>query len=422
MRFHHIVLCSVLGLNPGASQAEIKKAYRRLALKYHPDKVKGDEAKKHATATFAEVSAAYEILTNNIGNGPNDDGASPHPSFAGWKRDQMVDVYNMFGRASIDPFYLNFNDYGFGSFGTFQFSDPFELFRRVFEGESLDELLSPVNSFFPAASVRMDLNKVPLKGDRSIFDFPFHDLSTTVHKSFISSNQPNLKNCTASSFIRSYHQSGSGRGCNNSSKIISTTTKIVDGKLVSIREETTIDPDGTRTTKIYRSDDDGTLDYCISNSKTKQSDEAIQWNPSKEESLSKNTESDRTNGDVKSPHPQEEKKYSTNANVNKQGQKWFQSMNPSSAKLLGDSGDPPSQPVCEIIDDNLRVRHQTVNDHARNEEQKISAKTSDKTTFHGGYKNHASMSRKRKIFKLLAHYFSCCFSKRKRQRTADETE
>ncbi|MBN1423138.1 molecular chaperone DnaJ [Candidatus Fermentibacteria bacterium] len=49
----------VLGLSRGASEEEIKKAYRKLALKYHPDRNPGD---KDAEEKFKEVAEAYEIL------------------------------------------------------------------------------------------------------------------------------------------------------------------------------------------------------------------------------------------------------------------------------------------------------------------------------------------------------------------------
>jgi molecular chaperone DnaJ len=50
----------VLGLERGASEADIKSAYRKLALKYHPDKNPGDSA---AETSFKEASEAYEVLS-----------------------------------------------------------------------------------------------------------------------------------------------------------------------------------------------------------------------------------------------------------------------------------------------------------------------------------------------------------------------
>lgn len=51
-----------LGLSRGASEAEIRKAYRKLAAQYHPDKNQGDEA---AEARFKRVNGAYQVLSDS---------------------------------------------------------------------------------------------------------------------------------------------------------------------------------------------------------------------------------------------------------------------------------------------------------------------------------------------------------------------
>ncbi len=52
----------ILGIPKGATDQDVKKAYRRLALRYHPDKNKGD---KDAEAKFKEINQAYEILSDS---------------------------------------------------------------------------------------------------------------------------------------------------------------------------------------------------------------------------------------------------------------------------------------------------------------------------------------------------------------------
>src|SRR4030043_206845 len=52
---------NILGVKRGASEQEIKRAYRRLARKHHPDVNPGDKA---AEARFKEINAAYEVLSD----------------------------------------------------------------------------------------------------------------------------------------------------------------------------------------------------------------------------------------------------------------------------------------------------------------------------------------------------------------------
>ncbi|NLN80950.1 MAG: molecular chaperone DnaJ [Clostridiales bacterium] len=94
----------VLGLGKGASEDEIKKAYRRLAKKYHPDLNPGD---KQAEANFKEVNEAYEVLSDS----------------------QKRARYDQYGHAGVDP---NFGAGGYQGYGfdgmDFDFGDLFSSF------------------------------------------------------------------------------------------------------------------------------------------------------------------------------------------------------------------------------------------------------------------------------------------------------
>ena len=54
----------ILEVDKSATDDEVKKAYRRMAMKYHPDKVEGlgEEVKRNAEAQFREINDAYESI------------------------------------------------------------------------------------------------------------------------------------------------------------------------------------------------------------------------------------------------------------------------------------------------------------------------------------------------------------------------
>ncbi|MCE7898188.1 MAG: J domain-containing protein [bacterium] len=122
----------ILGVNKSASEAELKSAYRKLALQWHPDRNKD----KGAEAKFKEINEAYEVLSNK----------------------EKRAKYDQFGHAAFDPS-AGFGDFGggqsyrsgpftytygsgggfedlFGSQGQGGFQDPFNIFESFFGGQN----------------------------------------------------------------------------------------------------------------------------------------------------------------------------------------------------------------------------------------------------------------------------------------------
>ncbi len=75
----------ILGLNPGASDEEVKRAYRALAKKYHPDRNPGD---KEAARRMQEINAAYDQIKNpsTAQQGPGGYGGGYYDPFGGYRQ------------------------------------------------------------------------------------------------------------------------------------------------------------------------------------------------------------------------------------------------------------------------------------------------------------------------------------------------
>ena len=101
----------VLGVQKSATAEEIKKAYRKAAMKYHPDRNPGD---KEAEAKFKEVGEAYEVLSD----------------------DSKRQRYDQFGFAGVDPSYGGGGNgpYGAGFSGFGDFGDFGDIFGEFFGG------------------------------------------------------------------------------------------------------------------------------------------------------------------------------------------------------------------------------------------------------------------------------------------------
>ena len=114
----------VLGVAKTASEQELKKAYRKKALEFHPDRNK----EAGAEAKFKEVNEAYEVLSDSQKRQTYDQFG--HAAFAGGGAPGGGGGFRQSG-----PFTYSFggNAGNFSQFG-FDFSDPFEIFETFFGG------------------------------------------------------------------------------------------------------------------------------------------------------------------------------------------------------------------------------------------------------------------------------------------------
>lgn len=130
----------VLGVSKSATADEIKRAYRKLAVEFHPDKNKS----KVAEEKFKEINQAYEVLGNSQKRQQYDQFGSQ--AFENGGRGAGGPFGGFSGQGPFTYTYTT-NGQGFDSGG---FSDPFDIFEQFFGGAS------PFGSRKPTYSLKID--------------------------------------------------------------------------------------------------------------------------------------------------------------------------------------------------------------------------------------------------------------------------
>jgi len=219
----------VLEVTRNASTEDIKKAYRKLALKWHPDK--NPDNLEEATKRFKELSEAYEVLSDE-------------------KKRKVYDTYGKEGlsqssRSRSRPYGgCPGDDFVFMTgFTPFTFRDPEEVFREFFgERSPFEDLLG----FNRGGQGRRNRNSHPQTALSSAFSSPFDPIRFGVPgiDSLFSVGQPDA----FTSFSSLSNMSGSGGGA---VKRTSTSTRFVNGKKMTTKK---IFENGKETTMMYEND------------------------------------------------------------------------------------------------------------------------------------------------------------------------
>jgi DnaJ family protein B protein 6 len=228
---------NVLGVSNSASPSDIKKAYRKLAMKWHPDK--NPDNKKVAEEKFKEISEAYEVLSDP-------------------KKREIYDRYGVAGlnnaaTGAQSGFNTDFFD-DFGSFFTFgggrdsgyTFEHAEKIFREAF-GDEFDDAFGSFGGF--SGGSRNDHGQ-------SRSNDPFGGFFGGLGGGF--GGFGGFGGGFDSMFQNMSQSFGGGFGGGFGGTSVSTSTIIRNGKKVSVTKKTTTQPDGTVKTEVTEETDDGT--------------------------------------------------------------------------------------------------------------------------------------------------------------------
>ncbi|XP_044753785.1 dnaJ homolog subfamily B member 6-B isoform X2 [Coccinella septempunctata] len=214
----------VLEVPKGASVADIKKAYRKLALKWHPDK--NPNNMDEATKRFKEISEAYEVLSD----------------------EKKRRIYDQFGKEGL----INGGHRGrsrheedfdpFGGFGFFTFRDPEDVFREFFGGSPFADLFD-FHDHGHSRGSRRNRNSHPSSAISSHFFSPFGmSLGGNMMDDFFSGG---------SGFTSFNFDSSVSNGHATNVKRTSTSTKFINGKKITTKK---VFENGKETIMSYEND------------------------------------------------------------------------------------------------------------------------------------------------------------------------
>ncbi|XP_018059037.1 PREDICTED: dnaJ homolog subfamily B member 6-like isoform X2 [Atta colombica] len=214
----------VLEVQRTATSADIKKAYRKLALKWHPDK--NPDNLEEANKRFKELSEAYEVLSDEKKRRVYDQYGKDGLQMPGGKRRHGDDFDSHFG-------------------GAFVFRDPEEVFREFFDGIPFEDLFAG----FHGGGSRRGVGRHDHSTSNSLstsffgpfgfgFRLPFNDLME---------NAGAAGNFTSFGTFTSFDGTSGGTAV----KRTSTSTRFIDGKKITTKK---VYENGKETIMSYEND------------------------------------------------------------------------------------------------------------------------------------------------------------------------
>ncbi|KAK9301818.1 hypothetical protein QLX08_006006 [Tetragonisca angustula] len=214
----------VLEVQRNATSGDIKKAYRKLALKWHPDK--NPDNLEEANKRFKEISEAYEVLIDEKKRRVYDQYGKEGLQMPGGKRRHKDD---------FDPHFA----------GTFMFRDPEEVFKEFFGGTSFEDLFSDLSE----VGVRFGSNRHSHPSSNSISTSFFGPLGVS-HFGFSPFN--NLFEGSSGNFTSfNTYASFGGTSGGGAVKRTSTSTRFINGKKITTKK---VFENGKETILSYEND------------------------------------------------------------------------------------------------------------------------------------------------------------------------
>jgi len=267
-----------LNIPRDATQSQIKTAYRKLALKYHPDKQTSEDDKRRCGDIFAKIGSAYEILSDQQRRSEYDRfdhvGVNAQQQHGNSHRDPfMSDMFAGGSPFMNDPFFGGGRDQHGREGGGF--TDPFDLFRQVFESDfgggpsgftdfhnhsqrrprEEDYVEQHVGSRGHGNSFGGGFGMGGFGSGMGSFGMMGEMMNSMRHMPSAMPNQQQGQYYSSST-------SSSFQGSGSMSESISTTTRIVNGRRQTVTERTVTKPDGSveTTTETTGNEDFSSLD------------------------------------------------------------------------------------------------------------------------------------------------------------------